>query len=65
MVRLELQFVRLCISPDKCVGIDLDWEYPGADDRGGRPEDFENFPKFAANLKDALKSVGKSGLTLT
>jgi GH18 family chitinase len=53
------------MSSKRCLGIDLDWEYPGADDRGGRPEDFENFPKFVANLKDALKSVGKSGLTLT
>src|SRR5690606_26123936 len=26
--------------------------------RGGRPEDFENFPKFMANLKHALESTG-------
>ncbi|EXF81327.1 hypothetical protein CFIO01_00989 [Colletotrichum fioriniae PJ7] len=36
-------------------GIDLDWEYPEADDRSGRPEDFANFPKFMKNLKAALK----------
>ncbi|TPX10951.1 uncharacterized protein E0L32_008157 [Thyridium curvatum] len=36
-------------------GIDLDWEYPGAEDRSGRGEDFANFPKFMANLKQALK----------
>lgn len=27
-------------------GVDIDWEYPVADDRSGRPEDFENFPRF-------------------
>ncbi|KAL4867514.1 hypothetical protein BDV12DRAFT_198207 [Aspergillus spectabilis] len=47
-------------------GIDLDWEYPVADDRSGRPEDYENFPSFIANLKKALKaSGGRDGLTLT
>ncbi|KAK2739878.1 Killer toxin subunits alpha/beta 4 [Colletotrichum kahawae] len=39
-------------------GVDLDWEYPVAEDRSGREEDFENFPKFLANLKKALKSTG-------
>lgn len=37
-------------------GIDLDWEYPAADDRSGRVEDFANFPKFMKNLKQGLKS---------
>ncbi|RYP21255.1 hypothetical protein DL767_009307 [Monosporascus sp. MG133] len=37
-------------------GIDLDWEYPEADDRSGRREDFANFPKFMKNLKQALKN---------
>ncbi|KAL4744802.1 hypothetical protein BDW72DRAFT_199248 [Aspergillus terricola var. indicus] len=47
-------------------GVDLDWEYPVADDRSGRPEDFENFPKFMANLKKALKaSGGRDGLSIT
>ncbi|RPA79579.1 glycoside hydrolase [Ascobolus immersus RN42] len=42
-------------------GVDLDWEYPGPDsitDRGGREEDFQNFPIFMRNLKTALKSTG-------
>ncbi|KAK7959255.1 glycoside hydrolase [Apiospora aurea] len=43
-------------------GIDLDWEYPTADDRSGRPEDFENFPKFMKNLK---KSLGTNELSIT
>lgn len=39
-------------------GVDLDWEYPVAEDRSGRKEDFKNFPTFLKNLKQALKSTG-------
>jgi chitinase len=47
-------------------GVDLDWEYPAADDRNGRPEDFANFPKFIRNLKSALRSAGDhDGLSIT
>ncbi|EOD44207.1 putative class v protein [Neofusicoccum parvum UCRNP2] len=47
-------------------GVDLDWEYPEADDRSGRPEDFANFPKMMANLKKALKgSGGRDGVSIT
>ncbi|KAJ5869329.1 CAZyme family GH18 [Penicillium solitum] len=47
-------------------GIDLDWEYPVADDRGGRKKDFDNFPKFLANLKKSLKLTGgRDGLSIT
>ncbi|CAG8061960.1 unnamed protein product [Penicillium olsonii] len=47
-------------------GVDIDWEYPGADDRGGRPQDFTNFPRFLKNLKDALKRTGgRDGLSIT
>ncbi|GAB1214599.1 hypothetical protein ATERTT37_003763 [Aspergillus terreus] len=47
-------------------GVDIDWEYPAADDRNGRPEDFDNFPKFMANLKNALTSSGgRDELSLT
>ncbi|KAL6229036.1 hypothetical protein BDW75DRAFT_235499 [Aspergillus navahoensis] len=35
-------------------GIDLDWEYSVADDRSGRPEDYENF-----------SSGGRHGLSIT
>ncbi|KAM0669606.1 hypothetical protein ACQRIU_000001 [Beauveria bassiana] len=40
-------------------GVDLDWEYPGADDRSGRSIDFKTFPIFMARLKAALEGVGK------
>ncbi|KAK8131799.1 chitinase [Apiospora sp. TS-2023a] len=46
------------------TGIDIDWEYPGADDRNGRSEDYENFPKFLKNLKTALNAYGY-GLSIT
>jgi GH18 family chitinase len=47
-------------------GVDIDWEYPAAGDRSGRPEDFENFPKFIRNLKQALRSTGgRDGLSIT
>ncbi|KAF2258641.1 glycoside hydrolase [Lojkania enalia] len=32
-------------------GIDLDWEYPGATDRGGRDEDTENFVTLVKDMK--------------
>ncbi|RAK99304.1 class V chitinase [Aspergillus ibericus CBS 121593] len=47
-------------------GVDIAWEYPVDGDRGGRDEDFKNFPKFMANLKDALSGTGgRDGLSLT
>ncbi|KAF7510841.1 hypothetical protein GJ744_005941 [Endocarpon pusillum] len=36
-------------------GVDFDWEYPGATDRGGRPEDGKNFVTFLKELDDANK----------
>ncbi|EWZ28763.1 hypothetical protein FOZG_17475 [Fusarium oxysporum Fo47] len=46
-------------------GVDIDWEYPAADDREGREEDFDNLPKFLSKIKSALKqSGGRSGLSI-
>ncbi|CAI7624461.1 unnamed protein product [Penicillium pancosmium] len=36
-------------------GVDLDWEYPGADDRGGSEEDIENYPKLLGQMRRYLK----------
>jgi chitinase len=44
-------------------GIDIDWEYPAADDRGGVPADTANLVTFLKELKDAC---GKTyGVTVT
>lgn len=46
-------------------GVDIDWEYPVADDRNGRPVDFRNFPSFIANLKSHLTHMGRGGVSIT
>lgn len=37
-------------------GVDLDWEYPVADDRGGKPEDKDNYVRLVADMKAAFGS---------
>lgn len=44
-------------------GVDLDWEYPGADDRGGVKEDTANYVLLAQELKAAFGS--KYGISMT
>ncbi|OHW97432.1 glycoside hydrolase family 18 protein [Colletotrichum incanum] len=47
-------------------GVDLDWEYPVAEDRGGREEDFDNYVTFLQRLRNRLNNSGREfGLTLT
>lgn len=46
-------------------GVDIDWEYPVAEDRGGRGEDFENIVSFAKRMKSALKTTSRDGFTIT
>lgn len=36
-------------------GIDIDWEYPGADDRGGVPADVANFASLLSEMNAAFK----------
>ncbi|KAL4860567.1 hypothetical protein BDV12DRAFT_191629 [Aspergillus spectabilis] len=44
-------------------GVDLDWEYPGADDRGGIPEDTANFVKLLQDMRNAFQ--GRYGISVT
>ncbi|OLN97884.1 Killer toxin subunits alpha/beta 3 [Colletotrichum chlorophyti] len=44
-------------------GADIDWEYPGAEDRGGRPEDKDNFVTLCKEMKEAF--AGHYGLSVT
>jgi chitinase len=41
-------------------------EYPAADDRSGRPQDFQNYVSFLQNLRNALDATGRHfGLSIT
>lgn len=44
-------------------GIDIDWEYPAAADRGGKPEDTQNLVAFMEELRLACGS--RFGVTMT
>ncbi|OTB16723.1 glycoside hydrolase family 18 protein, partial [Daldinia sp. EC12] len=47
-------------------GLDIDWEYPGAPDRGGKPEDTENFTLLMKTLRQTFNgSPRQLGLTFT
>lgn len=47
-------------------GVDLDWEYPVADDRGGSDEDKENYVKLIKELRSVFDTSGVSyGITFT
>ncbi|KAJ9217970.1 CAZyme family GH18 [Paecilomyces variotii] len=35
-------------------GVDIDWEYPGADDRGGREDDVVNYPGMLETIREYL-----------
>ena len=51
---------------DKIQGVDLDWEYPGAEDRGGKKEDTKNFVELIKDIRREFdKSGGGYGITFT
>ncbi|KAK4186062.1 hypothetical protein QBC35DRAFT_453660 [Podospora australis] len=47
-------------------GFDLDWEYPGAPDRGGKEDDPDNFVKLMATIRATLnRSPRRLGISFT
>ncbi len=44
-------------------GLDIDWEYPVAPERGGRPEDLVNFVSLVKEMRAAFGT--KYGISLT
>ncbi|KFY47845.1 hypothetical protein V495_01790 [Pseudogymnoascus sp. VKM F-4514 (FW-929)] len=47
-------------------GVDLDWEYPVADDRGGVEADFDNYVNFLSRLRARLNNLGTPmGISIT
>ncbi|KAL5363820.1 glycoside hydrolase superfamily [Aspergillus floccosus] len=46
--------------------VDFDWEYPVADDRGGKPEDFSNLAILLKRLRERLNETGRHfGIKIT
>ncbi|GKZ39502.1 hypothetical protein AbraIFM66950_000449, partial [Aspergillus brasiliensis] len=41
-------------------GIDIDWEYPGASDRGGKERDTENYVKLMKELRSVFDASGRT-----
>ncbi|KAM0255869.1 hypothetical protein ACHAQJ_005374 [Trichoderma viride] len=48
-------------------GVDIDWEYPGAPDRGGTARDYNNFPLLLKAIRDAFDQNrhGHWGISIT
>ncbi|AEO68677.1 glycoside hydrolase family 18 protein [Thermothielavioides terrestris NRRL 8126] len=47
-------------------GVDIDWEYPVADDRGGTEADFKNYVTMIKRLRQRLNQLGvPKGLSIT
>lgn len=47
-------------------GVDIDWEYPVAPDRGGKPEDTDNYVLLMSDIRDAFDAVNPAwGVSLT
>lgn len=45
-------------------GVDLDWEYPATSERGGKPEDTENYVLLVKEMRAAFGDTYGLSLTL-
>jgi len=41
-------------------GVDFDWEYPGSDQHGGTPDDYQNYLTFFKELQEHLQNTNAS-----
>ncbi|RAH42220.1 glycoside hydrolase, partial [Aspergillus brunneoviolaceus CBS 621.78] len=47
-------------------GVDIDWEYPVEADRGGRSDDYDNFPSFLKSMQSSFSGTGSDkGISIT
>ncbi|TPX09628.1 uncharacterized protein E0L32_009229 [Thyridium curvatum] len=61
-----LESLATFLSSNGFDGVDIDWEYPVADDRGGVKADFSNYVSFLRNIRSRLNQMGvPMGLSIT
>ena len=46
-------------------GVDIDWEYPAASDRGGIPADTQNYVLLMSEIREAFDQNGQPGWQAT
>lgn len=64
MVRYPPHFHALALT--MTAGIDIDWEYPGAPDRGGKDDDTKNYVELLKQLRSTFDASGrKLGISFT
>ncbi|KAF3187250.1 hypothetical protein TWF225_004402 [Orbilia oligospora] len=57
--KIFIDSVVLFIKSYGFDGIDIDWEYPGASDRGGKPADTENYVLLVREMRQAFTAEAK------
>lgn len=61
-----LESLASFLTSNNFDGVDIDWEYPVAEDRGGVDADYENYVTFLSNIRNRLNNMGQEmGLSIT